>query len=278
MSGGKRSTPLKPLSLYFATGFHRLGQSVPGREICEGANEIVARHEKYSVMKVTYKEVKADILGKIIKGDWAPGNLVPNEVDLAETYGCARATVNRAMRELSDEGIIERRRKAGTRVRMSPIRQARFDIPLVRDEIEDKGASYRYSLSSRVVEVAPDWLRARLKLPEEGRVLHLVCMHYADCIPYEHEDRWINLTALPAAEFVDFSECGPSEWLVATIPFSEAEINLSAGSADQSLADYLACSVGDPVFNIERSTWWESDAVTYVRFSYRPGHRLTSRY
>jgi GntR family histidine utilization transcriptional repressor len=229
-------------------------------------------------MKVTYKEVKSDILAKIVKGEWAPGGLVPNEVNLAETYNCARATVNRAMRELAADGIIERRRKAGTRVRMSPLRQASFDIPIVRDEIESKGASYRYSLAKSSVEVAPDWLRARLQLRQGGRVLHLICMHYADGVPYEHEDRWINLTALPTAEDADFSETGPGEWLLSTIPFSEAEINLSAGLADQTVADYLACVVGDPVFNIERSTRWEDEAVTYVRFSYRPGYRLTTRY
>ncbi|MDP2492592.1 UTRA domain-containing protein [Shimia thalassica] len=229
-------------------------------------------------MKATYKDVKSDILSKITKGDWGPGDLVPNEVDLAATYGCARATVNRAMRELADDGIIERRRKAGTRVRMTPIRQARFDIPIVRDEIEEKGTAYRYSLVSSSVEVAPAWLRARLQLPAKGKALHLVCMHYADGVPYEHEDRWINLTALPKAEFEDFSECGPTEWLLSTIPFSEVEISLSAALADQGLTDYLSCAVGDPVFTVERSTWWEGEAVTYVRFAYRPGHRLTTRY
>jgi GntR family histidine utilization transcriptional repressor len=229
-------------------------------------------------MNATYKEVKSDILAKIVKGDWGPGFLVPNEVDLAVTYGCARATVNRAMRELADDGIIERRRKAGTRVRMTPVRQARFDIPIVRDEIEEKGSAYRYSLVSREVGIAPDWLRARLQLPVNGKALHLVCMHYADGTPYEHEDRWINLSALPSAEEVDFSQIGPTEWLLATIPFSKAEINLSAGLADKNLSDYLGCTVADPIFVAERSTWWEGDAVTYVRLSYSPGYRLTTRY
>ncbi len=229
-------------------------------------------------MKSTYKEVKSDVLAKIIKGDWGPGDLVPNEVDLALTYGCARATVNRAMRELADEGIIERRRKAGTRVRMTPVRQARFNIPVVRDAIEEKGGEYRYSLVSSEVDFAPDWLRARIQLPVNGKALHLVCMHYADGIPYEHEDRWINLSALPAAEDADFTMECPTEWLLAAIPFSKAEINLSAGLADQKLSDYLACSVGDPIFSAERSTWWEGNAVTYVRLSYRPGYRLTTRY
>lgn len=229
-------------------------------------------------MKATYKDVKSDLLTKITTGEWGPGELVPNEMDLAATYGCARATVNRAMRELVEDGIIERRRKAGTRVRATPIRQARFVIPVIRDEIEEKGATYRYSLVSRSVEMAPDWLRARLQLPANGKALHLVCMHYSDGIPYEHEDRWISLTALPQAEEADFAELAPTEWLLAAIPFSEAEINFSAGLADQKLSDYLACRDGDPVFNIERSTWWEGRAVTYVRFTYRPGHRLTTRY
>ena len=229
-------------------------------------------------MKATYKDVKSDLLSKITAGEWGPGDLIPNEIDLAAAYGCARATVNRAMRELAEEGIIERRRKAGTRVRMTPIRQARFDIPVVRDEILEKGATYRYSLVDSFVETAPDWLRARLQLPLHGKALHLVCMHFADGVPYEHEDRWINLTALPKAEHADFSNLGPSEWLLSTIPFSEVEISLSAGLADQRLTDYLACAIGDPVFTVERSTWWEGQAVTYVRLTYAPGHRLTTRY
>ena len=229
-------------------------------------------------MKYTFRDVKADILSKITAGTWAPGSLVPNEIDLAETYGCARATVNRAMRELADEGIIERRRKAGTRVRLAPIRQARFDIPIVRNEIEEQGAAYRYSLVSRKVEAAPGWLRARLSLADDSEALHLVCMHYADGNPYQHEDRWINLTALPQAREAEFSEVGPNEWLVSTIPFSDAEISFSAASADAGLAEFLGCAEGAPLFTTERSTWWETGAITYVKLSFRPGHRMTARY
>ncbi|MFP7571076.1 UTRA domain-containing protein [Marivita sp. S2033] len=229
-------------------------------------------------MTATYKDVKSDILSKITQGDWAPGSLIPNEIELAAMYGCARATVNRAMRELADDGIIERRRKAGTRVRSAPIRQARFDIPLVRNEIAEKGAEYRYSLVSCTVADAPDWLRARLKLDEGSRALHLICMHYADGEPYQHENRWINLTALPQAEDADFNRSGPNEWLVARIPYSDAEISFSAALAEDALSDHLACKVGDPVFTIDRSTWWQGQAITFVTLTYRPGHRLTTRY
>lgn len=229
-------------------------------------------------MSASFRDVKADILAKITQGIWGPGSLIPNEIDLAETYNCARATVNRAMRELADDGIIERRRKAGTRVRMAPVRQARFDIPIVRREIEGHGDTYRYAMVSSKVQDAPTWLGARLKLGTGGKTLHLTCMHYANGAPYQHEDRWINLAALPQAEQADFSEIGPNEWLVSTIPFSNAEISFAAVPADEELAEHLGCSKGDALFQTERSTWWQGNAITFVRLTFQRGHRMTTQY
>jgi GntR family histidine utilization transcriptional repressor len=108
-------------------------------------------------MTANYQRIKADILEKIVRGDWKPGSAIPSETELAEAYGSARATVNRAMRELADDGVIERKRKAGSRVRLAPHRKARFDIPIVRREIEDQGLAYRYALVSAVEIEAPVW-------------------------------------------------------------------------------------------------------------------------
>jgi GntR family histidine utilization transcriptional repressor len=229
-------------------------------------------------VNTTYKDIKADILAKIVQGIWAPGCLLPNELALAESYGCARATVNRAMRELAEDGFIERKRKAGSRVRLSPVRQAKFDIPIVRREIEEQGAQYRYTLVQSKASAPPDWLRARLQLSSTSQVLHLSCMHYADGAPYQLEDRWINLDLLPQARDADFSTVGPNEWLVGQVPFSNAEISFSATAADKSTADHLGCKIGDPLFQVERSTWWNDRAVTTVRLWHRPGHRMTTRY
>ena len=225
-----------------------------------------------------YRAVRADLLRRITRGDWGPGTLLPGEVELAASYGCARATVSRAMRELAQEGLVERRRKAGTRVRAAPRRQARFDIPLVRREIEARGATYRYALVSRRVVALPGWLRARLSLGAGEEALHLVCLHHADGAPYQHEDRWISLPALPGARGADFSQVGPNEWLVATVPFSEAEIAFLAAQADAALAAHLGCEPGAALFGIDRTTWWEGRALTHVRLRFAPGHRMTTRY
>jgi len=229
-------------------------------------------------MPATYREIKADILGRITRGEWKPGSTIPGETELAAAYGSARATVNRAMRELADEGILERRRKAGTRVRLSPLREARFAIPPVREEIEGRGAAYRYALIESEVLPAPDWLRARLGLPPGAAVRHVACLHLADGAPYQHEDRWISLALLPQAGPADFTAAGPTEWLIAQIPFSEVEIAIAAAAADPTLAARLGCAPGEPLLVIERATRWNGAPVTFVRLAHRPGHRMTTRY
>lgn len=226
----------------------------------------------------TYREIKADILGRIQAQEWPLGSRLPAETELAAHYGSARATVSRAMRELADDGIVERRRKTGTRVRLSPVRQARFGIPIVRSEIEEAGAVYRYALVRSQVVVPPDFLRARMSLPEKAEVRHVVCMHFADGNPYQFEDRWISLLAVPDARTADFTEISPNEWLVRQVPFTRAEISFSAADATEQQAQHLDCNPGDALFCIERQTEWETRAVTFVRMVYRRGHRMTTRY
>lgn len=228
--------------------------------------------------KVSFRDVKAELLRRITEREWGPGTLLPGEVDLAAEFQVARATVNRAMRELTEEGIVERRRKAGTRVRPSPLRAARFEIPLVRAEIEATGAAYGYRLLERGVVAAPDWLAARLALPGEVRLLYLRCLHLADGAPYQHEERWISLAAQPAAEAEDFAQSGPNEWLIRAVPFSEVEISFLATAAAGGVAEALAMAAGEPVFTVERATWWQGRAVTHVRLSFARGHRITTRY
>jgi len=63
-----------------------------------------------------YQNIKTEMREWIQTGIWKWGGLIPAEAVLAKEFGCARATINRALRELAQERILELRRKAGTRV------------------------------------------------------------------------------------------------------------------------------------------------------------------
>jgi len=147
-----------------------------------------------------YQNIKNEMREWIQTGIWKQGGLIPLEAALAKEFGCACATVNRALRELAQKGILERRRKAGTRVVMPVGRSANFEIPRIRLEIEETGATYRYALLLREVTVPPANVRSKLETSQEIRSLHLHCLHYSNEAPFQFEDRWINLKSIPEVE------------------------------------------------------------------------------
>ena len=53
-----------------------------------------------------YATVKAALRERIAQGGWQPGVRLPSERELVQTFGCARMTVHRALRELEEEGLI----------------------------------------------------------------------------------------------------------------------------------------------------------------------------
>ncbi|WP_025898905.1 UTRA domain-containing protein [Sneathiella glossodoripedis] len=226
----------------------------------------------------SFQAIKTEILGKIKNGYWNPGDIIPGEESLAESYGCSRVTVNRALRELAEEGFVERRRKSGTRVSLNTSRDARVQIPIVREEIENKGATYRYELILNEEVVAPTDVCRKMNLQKGVKALHIKCLHLADEVPYQFEDRWINLDHVPAARETDFSEVSPNEWLVRKEPFSEAEHTFSAMLADEETANMLEIEKGDALFVVERRTWREKNSITSVKLSF-PGasYKMTTR-
>ena len=61
-----------------------------------------------------YEVVKRQITEAIMIGELAPGSVLPSEVALSQTYGVAVGTVRRALMDLTNDGLLSRRRKTGT--------------------------------------------------------------------------------------------------------------------------------------------------------------------
>lgn len=224
----------------------------------------------------SFRDIRTELERRISRRVWEPGETMPGEEALAAEFGAARATVNRALQELARSGLIERKRKSGTRVALHPVREARFAIPVVRAEIEASGSAYEYRLLHRDKENAPGWLRERLGLDAGARTLHVRCLHLADGRPYQYEDRWINLAAVPAAGSEDFETASPNEWLVANAPFSRAQYSFGAARADPEEAQALRLDAGEAVFVAERTTWIADRAITHVRMVHPPSHRVVT--
>lgn len=221
-----------------------------------------------------WQDVQSEVLNRISSRQWKPGQLIPNEVALAKEFGCARTTVNRALRAIAESGLLDRKRKAGTRVAKNPIRKAVFSIPIIRQEIEGKGQVYSHTLISSELKQPPADIRARMKLTSNTKALHLITLHMSNQYPYVCEDRWINTAGVKDIKKVDFAKTNANEWLVANAPFTNADISFSAIQADIELAEQLGAKCNDALFVIERTTWHEKTSITSVHLTFHPGYRM----
>jgi GntR family histidine utilization transcriptional repressor len=228
--------------------------------------------------RASFRDIKREMERRIATQVWRPGAIIPAEEELAREFGSARATVNRALQELARTGVVERKRKAGTRVALHPVREARLIIPLVRLEIEAEGAAYGYKLLECASAAAPAPVRARLGLGTQAQTLHVRCLHVADGKPWQYEDRWINLAAVPEASDEPFADTGPNEWLVRNAPVSRAEFSFRAARAGTEEAAALGLAAGEAVFVAERETWMGEQPVTFVRLVHPPTYTLRTSF
>lgn len=219
-----------------------------------------------------WEDIRAEVLRRIRLRDWPPGAAIPTEAALAAEFGCARATVNRALRDLAETGVLERRRKAGTRVAALPVRRATLAIPVIRQEVEARGQVHSHQLLSRATAVPPVPVASRLGLPPGTALLALETLHLADGRPFAHEARWLNPAAVPPLP--DFAAVSVNEWLVTSVAYVAGDIAFSAEAATPREAEVLGTAPGAALFVTERTTFAAAAPITFVRLAHAPGYRL----
>lgn len=221
-----------------------------------------------------WQSVQEEVLRRIHSREWNPGDLIPNEADLAIEFGCARSTVNRALRAVAESGLLDRKRKAGTRVAVQPIAKATLSIAVIRDEVEETGAKYGYLLIERSEIVPPASVSGAMKTRADEKLLHVRALHLANDAPYAIEDRWINTDVVQGAKAEGFEAVSANEWLMKHAPYTHGDIGFSAVQATSQDASTLDVPQQSALFTIDRLTWDTSKSVTKVRLLFAPGYQL----
>ncbi|MDQ2091136.1 GntR family transcriptional regulator [Marimonas arenosa] len=222
----------------------------------------------------SWRDVLEEIRNRVLTGRYGPGDKLPRDEDIAAELGCARSTVQRAMRDLADRGVVERRRKGGTRVRPDPVTRAVFDIPVARNEVESRGGSYGYQLIRAAIEETPPPVAAALDMRAPLPMLHVEALHLMNSRPFLYEDRWVLTRTVPEIETVDLGVVSANEWLLANKPYSRCDLRFSAETAGDRVAAIMGLEGGEALFVIERTTWSGDDPITTVKAVYAPGYHL----
>jgi GntR family transcriptional regulator, histidine utilization repressor len=188
-------------------------------------------------------------------------------------------TISKALGALAERGLIVRRRRAGTTVSAPRPQESILEIHDIESEVLGGGHDYRYESLSRANRRATANDAAVLGVKIGTLVLELIGLHRADGHPHALEERLINLRAVPDAREERFHDTSPGRWLLARVPWTDAEHQISALNASHRIARQLEIPADTACLCIERRTWLEEQRITYVRMLYPcDQHRLIARF
>lgn len=225
-----------------------------------------------------HDRIMSDIRAKILGREWLPGHRIPFEHELMVEYGCSRMTVNKVLTQLAQSGFIERRRKAGSFVRLPQSQSAVLEI---RDVAVDVGAldlPYSFEIVRRAERRSRSGEPGFAELPVGSPLLEVTCVHFAGRETFCLEERVIDLLAVPEAAGEPFTDQPPGTWLRRKVPWTIAEHTIKAKGAEELTAEWFGLPLGSPFLVVRRKTWAGDRQVTFVTLTYKETHELTSTF
>ena len=216
-----------------------------------------------------HARIRADIEGAIRSGRLAPGARLETEHELMARYACARMTVSKALSGLASEGLIERRRRAGSFVARPRRHTTTLDVPDLAADIAARGQRYAFRLIARRRRRPRVLVEEECRLAGRGELIEIEGLHLADGISLAVEHRLVSLAAVPGIAGVDFAATAPGSWLRHHIPWTDAETRIAAEAATGLAAERLGIDEGAACLLVERRTWRERVCVSVSRQLFR---------
>lgn len=229
--------------------------------------------------KPRYQQLKDLIIGRISSGDLRPQDRVPSENELVAAMKVSRMTANRALRELTSEGYVERVAGRGTFVSDLRARSHVLAVHNIADEIARRGHVHRCNVLQQSRQHARGEIARALHVEQGVDVFHLLLVHSENGTPIQVEDRYVVADFAPACLEQDFEMVTPSAYLTAISPLQEAEQVVRASKPNAAVRQRLQMDDDEASLVVLRRTWTHGRPVTFTRL-HHPGSRyeLTGHY
>jgi GntR family transcriptional regulator len=219
-----------------------------------------------------YARIEAVLSERVASGAWSPGDRLPSEDELVAEFAVSRTTIRAAVQSLVLRGLLEIRRGRGTFVASPKIVQELTHLTGFVEDMEALGRRATGRLIDHREVRADGAVARRLAIAQGTSVTRIRRVRLADGRPLSYDETFLPLS-LGRRVVADDLETEPIFALLERkydTPLVEAEYQLEAAVADETVAAALQVDAGSPVFLIERTSYSAGGrAVDYERLHYR---------
>lgn len=219
-----------------------------------------------------YLEIQNLLLQRIKNGDYQEGQLIPKEVNLAEQLNVSRPTVRHAIRNLVQAGYLERRKKRGTIVTQTKIKQQfTHVIKSYNTEIQNNGLVAKTQVLNFSTEKASDEVAEALTIKPNTEVYKLVRLRSADNKPVVFVVTYLPIAQLSDLQKIDFTHHSLySELAKAGLEITHVSRKIEVHPATEEEAQLLETDIKAPIFYFHTIGFTKDHrALEYSIASYR---------
>ena len=222
-----------------------------------------------------YQKIQKEIRNRIASARLKPGDAVASERELAKTHKVSLMTARHALVGLEREGVVERRRGAGTFVATPKIHFNK--LMSYTEQMSSRGLAPRSRvLLTKVIEDEPE-VAARIGLPGASRMIKIQRLRLTGEEPFALETCY-----LPATEFPDLASTSLARTSLFAVlqhdyrvelAYADEEVNATAADAD--VAELLGVPQGAPVLRIRQVIYSTTGKATIYGLGFYRSERHT---
>ncbi|WP_395301400.1 GntR family transcriptional regulator [Enterobacter sp. ECC-175] len=147
--------------------------------------------------KPMYRQIADAFREKINAGELKPGDALPTESCLQETFNVSRVTVRQALKLLADEGIIESIQGSGSYVKEERVNYDIYQLTGFYEKLVDRNVDTHSDVKTFEVVKADTRLAAILAINPEDKVWHIKRVRFIKQKPVNLEETWMPLAMFP---------------------------------------------------------------------------------
>src|SRR6516164_8946754 len=217
-----------------------------------------------------YQRIQGAIMKRLELGLLKPGDLVDSERELARIHGVSLMTARHALTTLEREGLVVRRRGAGTFV--APPKIHFNKLMSYTEQMSGRGLAVSSKLISLAVIETEQEIAARLSLPATSRLIKVERLRLGGDEPFAIETCYLS-----ADEFADLTRAKLDRASLFSVlehdhglQIAHADEEVDATTADAHTARLLGIPVGAAVLRIRQQIYsTKAKPTLYVLGLYR---------
>ncbi len=215
-----------------------------------------------------FEDIKDFIKKQIDDKVYDIGEKIPTEMELAKTFSTSRQTVNKALRDLVLDDIIERFPRSGSFVKEKIAQSSILDLKNIADEIRERGNHYTNELVSLNKIKANERVAKVLHVVKDEEVYISQMIHKENGIPVRFDTRYIKPSAAQNYIKQSFRDMTPAEFLKQNCPVQRVDNTIEAVIVSQEIQEYLDISKSEPCLRISRVVTSKDEIASYSKLYY----------